>query len=159
MLSFDRACVLLGRRSHTLTCSHEFMLSSSSPHALLLLFPHALVQEGVGSCFGFFCLISLIFLSALAFSPLPLPSNAKAYAPSVTRFPFLLVQVSCEAHFRGDVSRAGANLPNTGSPTPRTSPRAFREAPRARKEVPREPQRRFKNTKIVLSHAHILILS
>ena len=56
----------------------------------------------------FFFLISLIFSSALTLSPLPLPSHAKAYAPSVTRFPFLLVQVSGEAHFRGDVSRAGA---------------------------------------------------
>ena len=46
MLSFDRACVLLGRRALTLSWSHEFMLSSSSPHALLLSFPHALVQEG-----------------------------------------------------------------------------------------------------------------
>ena len=45
----------------------------------------------------FFCLISLIFLSALTLSPLLLPSHAKAYAPSVTRFPFLLVQVFAQA--------------------------------------------------------------
>ena len=56
----------------------------------------------------FFCLISLIFSSALTLSPLLLPSHAKAYAPSVTRFPFLLVQVYRRAQKWGDVSRAGA---------------------------------------------------
>ena len=56
----------------------------------------------------FFFLNPLIFSSALSLSPLPLPSHAEAYAPSVTRFPFLLVQGDVRAQTWGDVSRAGA---------------------------------------------------
>ena len=72
MLSLDRDCVLLGRRAHTQSCSHEFMLSSSSPHALLLSFPHALVQEGSGHALVF--LLDFAYLLVCSDS-LPAPSS------------------------------------------------------------------------------------
>ena len=77
-----------------------------------------------------------IVSSALSPSQLSFQSHAKAYAPSVTRFPFLLVQVS-EIVLP---SRRNARFENKGSPKPRTSPRALREVPRALKEAPKRLQ-------------------
>ena len=79
-----------------LSHNHRLMNSCSRAPALMpscYLSPTLSYRRGSGHAVLFF-LISLIFSSALALSLLPLPSHAKAYAPSVTRFPFLLVQVS-----------------------------------------------------------------
>ena len=77
-----------------LTHYHVLMNSCSRAPALMpscYRSPTLSYRRGLGHAL-LFCLISLIFLSALTLSPLTLPSHAKAHAPSVARFPLLLVQ-------------------------------------------------------------------
>ena len=96
-------------------------------------------------------------------------SQAKAYAPSVTRFPFLLVQVSKivlpprrNLHFSKIKGFHSKDVPKSPRRAPKTRPRAPQEAPRAVKEAPRGPQRRSKSTKSLLdssSHNSIVLKS
>ena len=155
MLSFDRACVLLGRRAHT----HNHVLMNSCSRAPALMSscyrsPTLSYRMGVGSYFVF--LLDFAYLLVCSDS-LPAPSSI----PRESIRSLGDASRSCSYRFRKACSRRGEtlSLENKGSPKPMASPRALREAPRALKEATREPRRRFKNTKIVLSHAHILIVS
>ena len=143
MLSFDRACMLVGRRALTLSCSHEFMLSSSSPHALLLSFPHALVQEGVGSCFVF--LLDFAYL-LLCSDSLPAPSSIpRESIRSLGNSLPILARTGFQN--RAPVEAKRSLLKTKVSPKPRVSPKASKEAPRALREVLRELQTRSKSIK------------
>ena len=106
MMSCSRACVLSSPRALALSCSHALMLSGSP--AVMPSCSRASklsYRKESGNALLFF--LWLLVSSSLTPSPALSLSQAKEYAPSVTRFPFLLVQVSPEAHSRGDVSRAG----------------------------------------------------
>ena len=79
-----------------LTHDHVLMNSCSRAPALMpscYRSPTLSKKRGSGNALFFF-VIPLIFSSALTLSQVPLPSHAKAYVPSVTRFPSLFVQVA-----------------------------------------------------------------
>ena len=135
MLSCDRACVLLGRRALTLSCSHEFMLSSSSPHALLLSFPHALVQEGVGSCFVVLLDIAYLLVCSDSLSaPSSIPRESiRSLGNS------LPVLARTGFQNRAPTDAKCLVLRCKGFPEPTTSPRAPEELPRPFQEPPKRP--------------------
>ena len=83
----SRACVLLSPRDLVPSCSRA--LHSSCPLAIVP--PSCRIGKNqVTRCYF---VIWLLASSSLILSPALSPSQAKAHAPSVTRFPFLLVQV------------------------------------------------------------------
>ena len=93
MMSCSRACVLSSPRALALSCSHALMLSGSP--AVMPSCSRASklsYRKESGNALLFF--LWLLFSSSLTPSPALSLSQAKEYAPSVTRFPFLLVQVS-----------------------------------------------------------------
>ena len=146
MMSCSRACVLSSPRALALSCSHALMLSGSP--AVMPSCSRASklsYRKESGNALLFF--LWLLVSSSLTPSPAPSLSQAKAYAPSVTRFPFLLVQVSRYIQFREDVSRAVAISGGLKCSQRTSSRRAPKEAPRALKEAPRGSQRRSKSTK------------
>ena len=144
-----------------LSCSHGFMLSCS-PIVMPSRYrpPRALVKEQLGNA-SFFPFHVFLVSSALSPSQLSFQSHAKAYAPSVTRFPFLLVQVlkivlpsrrepcfhtNSLSNFEGVLGWVwGPPGGPQGGPqevsqeTPKDVPGAPEEAPREPKEVPRKP--------------------
>ena len=102
----SRACVLLSPRNLVLSCSHGIMLSCSAAAMPSCSRASKLsYRKESGNALLFF--LWLLVSSSLTPSPALSLSQAKEYAPSVTRFPFLLVQVSKivlpsrpNAHFR-----------------------------------------------------------
>ena len=123
-----------------LSYSHAFMRSCSralQPSCPLAIAPPSsgIGKNQVARCY---VVIWLLVSSSLTLSPALSSSQAKAYAPSVIRFPFLLVQVSSIAHFRGDVSRAGPNSRKQGVSWAEDVSKSSRRAP---KTLPSTPQR------------------
>ena len=92
MMSCSRACVLSSPRALVLSCSHAFMLSGSPavmPSCYRATKLSYRKESGNALLFVLWFLVSSSLIPSPAFSS----SQAKEYAPSVTRFPFLLVQV------------------------------------------------------------------
>ena len=92
-MSCSRACVLSSPRALALSCSHALMLSGSPavmPSCSRASKLSYRKESGNALLFFHWLLVS----SSLTPSPALSLSQAKEYAPSVTRFPFLLVQVS-----------------------------------------------------------------
>ena len=146
MASGSLDIVVLSARALMLSCCRTLILAYD--HDIMLAWHHAPMiscshNRGV--------IMILHFPSPTPSCPhapsLLQPLTCKETLPHCLASRSLIVQVSREAHFRGDVSRAGANSPNKGSPKSRTSPRALKEAPRALKEVLRELQTRSKSIK------------
>ena len=133
------------------SCSRAFQ--SSCPLAIVP--PSSRIGKNqVTRCYF---VIWLLVSSSLTLSPALSSSQAKAYAPSVTRFPFLLVQVfkivlppRRNLHFSKIKGFHSKGVPKSPRRAPKTLPRAPQESPRAVKEALRGPQRRSKNTKIGL---------
>ena len=96
MMSCSRACVLSSPRALALSCSHALMLSGSP--AVMPSCSRASklsYRKESGNALLFF--LWLLVSSSLTPSPALSLSQAKEHAPSVTRFPFLLVQVFAQA--------------------------------------------------------------
>ena len=135
---------------HALMNSCSRALQSSCPLAIVP--PSSRIGKNqVTRCYF---VIWLLVSSSLTLSPALSSSQAKAYAPSVTRFPFLLVQVSKivlplrrNLHFSKIKGFHSRDIPKSPRRAPKTLPRAPQEAPRAVEEAPRGSQRRSKSTK------------
>ena len=153
MMSCSRACVLSSPRALALSCFLALMLSGSP--AVMPSCSRASklsYRKESGNALLFF--LWLLVSSSLTPSPALSLSQAKEYAPSVTRFPFLLVQVfkivlppRRNLHFSKIKGFHSKDVPKSPRRAPKTLPRAPQEAPRAVKEAPRGPQRRSKSTK------------
>ena len=136
MMSCSRACVLSSPRALALSCSHALMLSGSP--AVMPSCSRASklsYRKESGNALLFF--LWLLVSSSLTPSPALSLSQAKEYAPSVTRFPFLLVQVSKivlpprrNLHFSKIKGFYSKDVPKSPRRAPKTLPRAPQEAPR-----------------------------
>ena len=109
MMSCSRACVLSSPRALVLSCSHAFMLSGS-PAVMPSCYRATKRSYRKESGNALLLFLWLLVSSSLTPSPALSSSQAKEYAPSVTRFPFLLVQVFASAErsgFQKSCSRRG----------------------------------------------------
>ena len=132
--------------------SYPHALMNSCSRALQSSCPLAIVPPSsrIGKNQVTRCYFVIWFLvsSSLILSPALSPSQAEAHAPSVTRFPFLLVlPPRRNLHFLKIKGFYAEDVPKSPRRAPKTFPRAPQEAPRAVKEAPRGPQRRSKSTK------------
>ena len=178
MMSCSRACVLSSPRALALSCSHALMLSGSP--AVMPSCSRASklsYRKESGNALLFF--LWLLVSSSLTPSPALSLSQAKEYAPSVTRFPFLLVQVfkivlppRRNAHFqevKGFLHRRlPQELPKSSQDTSKSSPRRPKSCQRGSKRILKTLQEHQKRShslialsfhRLMLSYSDSLIVS